>query len=180
RMNCFLGLELGNHLPLNQEVCTKAALQVNAFVDDWYGLLPFHAQPQILQCIGDTRFIRRFEQAWAKRLVNFDRRTDYRVGNVVKVHGITPRSKPQRTQRDAEKTDHSSLAFVRRLAFSAFLRALCGYFYSRSWSKNPGVVRSDSRRRLSTRTCRLLAADGLIPSTWAVSSLDSSSKWRNA
>ena len=66
-MNRVVALDLDDHLPVNDEIRPKAALQLHRFVDQRYGFLSLHMQPKLLKFINQRRLAGRFEQ-WRARV----------------------------------------------------------------------------------------------------------------
>jgi hypothetical protein len=96
RGDLFNGLQFDDNLVFHNEVSTKAFIEMDVVVDDGNGLLADDVKASKSQFMGQDGLINRFEEPWAKSLVNVegginDVARDIIFGSVV--HGIMSRRK---------------------------------------------------------------------------------------
>lgn len=71
------GLKLDDHAIRHQQINAIATLQFDAFVDDWYRFLALDLQLPDNEFFEKAFLICRFEQARAKKSMDFDGCSDY-------------------------------------------------------------------------------------------------------
>ena len=64
RMQSFFTLDLHDHLTLDHSIGAKAAIQLDAVVDQRYGLLPLKRKPQLAKLVSDASLVCRFQKSW--------------------------------------------------------------------------------------------------------------------
>jgi len=81
-MDLLFALEFYNNPAINQQVCSKAAIQFNPVVDNRYGLLTNDRQTASFQFVSNAGFVRRLKQARPEASVNLDCRPDDPLGQL--------------------------------------------------------------------------------------------------
>lgn len=83
------GFEFEDDFVFDDDVGSKTLVELQPFVFDGDGYLPFQSQTPALQLTGKHHFVDRLQQAWAELAVDLDCGVDDFFGDSVFVHGMS-------------------------------------------------------------------------------------------
>lgn len=85
RLDAFDCHYLDQNLTLDQEIDTVGAIDSDATVDEWKGLLALHRQASLDKLVGESCLVSRFKESRTKLPMNRDRCPNNLLGQLILV-----------------------------------------------------------------------------------------------